>query len=58
MCICFFQDVNVDLFQPSVQSMSICTRLYLQFYTVLFETLHVLLSWPEDMNVPRTKFSD
>ena len=37
---------------------TLCTQLLLQFYTVLFETLHVLMPWPEDKNVLRTKFSD
>ena len=26
--------------------------------TIIFETLHVRMPWPEDMNVPRIKFSD
>ena len=37
---------------------TLCMQLLLQFYTILFETLHVLMSWPEDMNVLRIKFSD
>ena len=37
---------------------TLCVQLLLQFYTVLFETLHVLLSWSAVMNVLRIKLSD
>ena len=53
----FFQDVTLDL------SMSIYRR-YLVYatahtvYTVLLETLHVFMSWPEDITALRIKFSD
>ena len=33
-------------------------QLLLQVYTIRFETLHLLMSWPEGMNVLRIKFFD
>ena len=35
---------------------TLCMQLLLQFYTTLFETLHVFMSWTEDVNVLRVSF--
>ena len=58
--LAFVKDVNLDIFglqcyQYMYKAVP-CFQLLLQLYTVLFETLHVLMSWPEDMNVLRIKF--
>ena len=60
----FIQDVNLDIFSLQcyqclyVQGCILSEQLLLQFYIVLFETLHVLIPRPEDMNVHRIKLSD
>ena len=47
----FFHDVNLDIqcYQCLYIGGTMCTQLLLQFFTILFETLHVLMSWPGDM---------
>ena len=63
---CIFQDVILDMFRPSMLSMSIynvqdgafCAQLLLQFYIIRFKTLHVLMPRPEEINVPSITFSD
>ena len=53
----FYLDVNL-CYQCLYIGGTLCKQLLLQFYTVLFETLHTLMPWPEDMNVLKIKFSD
>ena len=58
ICVVFFQDVNLGILAFNAINVymykggTLCAQLLLQFYTIIFENLHVLISWPEDMNVP------
>ena len=42
-----FNAINVYMYKGG----TLCVQLLLQFYIILFETLYVHMSWPEDMNV-------
>ena len=56
----FFQDVYLDIqcYQCLYMGGTLCRATAPTIYTVLFETLHVLMAWPEDMYLLRTKISD
>ena len=48
---CFHSTVNLVIFRPQYIDSGYLVSLLIQFYTDLFETLHMFSSWSEDVHV-------